>query len=422
LLKGEYIKYLATKYEVVVFLQELNDDYYKSENITYIKFPFKMGRFWSLFDIILRPFLIRRFDDQPGVQFRYVLYSGNDWRKNILRKIALILPSNFFSPRFFFWLEKIFVPQSKIFLEYIKKHNPSLVIVPTPGLSFMEAWAILCAKKFKIPSVCINFSWDNLTTYPRSIRKTDYMICWNEIIKKEAIELHYYSKDSVFVSGIIRYDNFFKDDDDKMTREEFLKSKNLNPNKKTVLVATATDPNLDLHKNIIRAISVMDINVLVRLHPLERESIYEEFKKLSNVRVELAGTVKQDDKIKGWQVEMEEKDRLNVRRIFKFCNININRSSTITLDSLIFDMPVISLDFGTSKVPIVTFAHYRPLIEEGAVRLAHNIDEVKKFVEMYLKDSSIDRKNRKKIIEKTVGFKDGLSYKRNVDFLDKILK
>ncbi len=421
LLKGEYIKYLANKYKVVIFLEEPNESYYKSKNITYIKFPLNIGKFWFVFDGILRPFLIRRFDEQPGVQFRYALYSGNDWRKNLLRKISLIFPRNFFNPDFFFWLEKIFVSQSVLFLEYKKKYNPNLVITATPGLSFMEVWAILCAKKFNVPSVCVNFSWDNLTTYPRSIRKTDYMIGWNEFFKKEAVKLHNYFPENVFVSGIARYDDFFKDDGDKVTREEFLKSKGLNPDKKTILVATATDPDPDLHKKIIRAVKSLDVNILVRVHPLERMKTYEEFTNDKNICVELAGTSKQKDSQRGWQVEMEEKDRLNVRRIFKFCDININRSSTITLDSLIFDMPVINLDFGNHKVPIVSFTHYRQLIEEGAVRLAHNLNEVKKYVLMYLKNPSLDKENRKKIVDKIIGFSDGLSYKRNVDFLDGIL-
>ncbi len=421
LLKGEYIKYLSAKYRTVVFLEEPNESYYKSKNITYVKFPLKTGKFWFIFDSILRPFLIRRFDEYPGVQFRYALYSGNDWRKNILRGISLIFPRNFFSPKLFFWLEKVFVPHSSLFGEYLEKYHPSIVITATPGLSFMEAWAILCAKKFKIPSVCINFSWDNLTTYPRSVRKTDYIIGWNEFFKKDAMELHNYPENNVFISGIARYDHFFKEDGDKMTREEFLKSKNLDPSKKTVLVATATDIDSDLHKKTIRMLKDLDINILVRVHPLERINTYDEFKNTENLCVELAGTLKQEDSKKGWQIEMEEKDRLNVKRIFKYCDVNINRSSTISLDSLIFDMPVINLDFGNRKVPIVSFTHYRPLIEEGAVRLAHNLDEVKKYVLMYLGDPSIDKENRKRIVKKIIKFTDGFSYKRNVDFLDKIL-
>ena len=133
--------------------------------------------------------------------------------------------------------------------------------------------------------------------------------------------------------------------------------------------------------------------------------------------MELAGTPKQIDSKKGWQVEMNEADRLNVKKIFTFCDLNINRSSTITLDSLIFNMPVINLDFGTSIVPIVAFPLYQPLIEGGAVRLAHNHDELFGFVKMYLDSPSIDRENREKMVNEIVKFKDGLSYKKSVDFL-----
>ena len=247
------------------------------------------------------------------------------------------------------------------------------------------------------------------------------MLIFGEIIKKEALDLHGYRPENVFVSGILRYDHFFKEGD-LGTREEFLISKNLDPGQKTILVATSTDPDPDLYKRIIRLLQKLKVNILVRIHPLERLTDYQEFESNKNVRVELAGTVRQDDSKKGWQVEMGEEDRVNVKKIFKFCDLNINRSSTISLDSLIFDMPVINLDFGTSQVPIVTFPHYWPLIEAGAVRLAHNEEELIKFAMMYLDDSSVDSRERQKIVAKLVPFRDGLAYKRNVDFLAEIIK
>lgn len=421
LLRGDYLKYLSSKYRVIVFLTDAGNTYPVLVNVTYIQFPLQLGKFWYIFDSYLRPYLIRRFDYLPGVQFRYAIYQGTDRLKNFLRRIALMLPRNFFAPRFFLALERIFVPDFKLFKFFFKNYRPSLVVTATPGLSFMEAWAILGAKKTGLPSVAINFSWDNLITYPRSVRPPDYLICWNEIIKKEALDLHGYRPENVFVSGILRYDHFFKEGD-LGTREEFLISKNLDPGQKTILVATSTDPDPDLYKRIIRLLQKLKVNILVRIHPLERLTDYQEFESNKNVRVELAGTVRQDDSKKGWQVEMGEEDRVNVKKIFKFCDLNINRSSTISLDSLIFDMPVINLDFGTSQVPIVTFPHYWPLIEAGAVRLAHNEEELIKFAMMYLDDSSVDSRERQKIVAKLVPFRDGLAYKRNVDFLAEIIK
>lgn len=420
LLRGEYIKYLSSKYRVVVFLEDISRDYYRRDTVIYLKFPLRAGKFWFWFESYLRPYLIRRYDYLSGVQFRYARYGGNDWRKNFLRRIALSLPTNFFSPRFFLWLERVFVPHLALFRRYVRDYQPSLILTATPGLTFMEAWAILCAKKVKIPSVAINFSWDNLTIYPRSVRKTDYLICWNGIIKKEAVTLHGYRDEEVFISGIMRYDHFFNRED-LGTREKFLAKKNLNPNKKTVLVATSTDPDPNLYKKIIKLFQDLDVNILIRVHPLERLSDYAVFQTEGRVRVELAGTTQQADSKKGWQVEMTEEDKVNIKKILKFCDLNINRSSTISLDSLIFDMPVINLNFGTSKVPIVSFPHYRRLIDEGAVRLARDENELVKFATMYLADRSIDRESRRDIVGKLVPFRDGLSYKRNVDFLAKII-
>lgn len=421
LLQGEYIKYLSGKYRVIVFISGSTRSYYQSENVEYRQFPVSAGRFWSLFDSFLRPYLIRRFDYLPGVQFRHARYAGNDRVKNFLRALSFLLPKSFFSPSFFFWLETRFVPALGLFRRWVRQYQPVLILTATPGLSFMEAWAILCAKKLKISSAAVNFSWDNLTVYPRTIRPTDYLICWNEVIRQEAVALHGFDEKWVFVSGIMRYDHFFRNDS-LGARDEFLINKGLDPAKKTILVATATDPDPDLHRRVVRWLRELAVNILIRVHPLERLSHYEEFFGQPGICVELAGSAKQSDETRGWQVELEESDRLNVKRIFSFCDLNINRSSTITIDSLIFGLPAINLDFGTSPVPIVTFPHYRPLIESGAVRLAHNRDELLKFATMYLANPLIDQKARRQIVDRLVPFRDGLAYKRNVDFLSEIIK
>ncbi|MEK7575931.1 MAG: CDP-glycerol glycerophosphotransferase family protein [Patescibacteria group bacterium] len=425
LLRGEYIKYLSSKYKVVVFLENLDDSYYKSDNVIYIKFPFKLNkfRFWTIFESLLRINLIRRFDNFIGIKYRHVRYSGNDWRKNLLKFIAQLLPRKFFNPSFFYWFEKIFITHKKEFKYYIDKYNPSLVLTSGPGFYFMEGWAILCAKKFGIPTAAINFSWDNLTIYARSVRKTDYIICWNDIVKKDAQTIHGYKDNEVFVAGILRYDFLFKKDE-LGSREQFLKNKGLDPDKKTIFVATATDSDPDLHKKVINAIRDMNVNIYVRVHPLERMKTYEEFKKLNNVYIEYAGTVKQGDEERGWQTEMEKEDQVNLKKILKFCDLHINRSSTMTLDSLAFNLalPIINLKFPTSVVPVADYEHYKPIVDEGAVRLARNIDDAVRYVKMYLDNPLLDIENRKKVFDMMIKFSDGLSYKRSVDFLEKMIK
>ena len=288
----------------------------------------------------------------------------------------------------------------------------------------METWAILCAKKFKIPSVATYFSWDNLTIYARAVRKTDYIVCWNDIVKKEAIDVHKYKEDEVFVSGIIRFDHFFKKEN-LGTREEFLRNKGLDPAKKTILIATATDVDPDLYQSVARTVKNPNVNVYIRVHPLDRISKYDEFKKDKNVYIESAGTISQDKKEKGWQTSMNDNDRINVKKTLKFCDLGINRASTMTLDTWAcnVNMPIVNLNFKKSRiVPVVDYEHYKPIVDAGAVRVAHNIDEVMKYTKMYLNDLSIDLDNRKKIFNTLIKFNDGLSYKRSVDFLNKVVK
>jgi len=432
LLHTPYIKYLSEKYKVVVFFPPLMghaktdiSDYYKNENIEYVILPYSLGKFWTLFNELLRNEFICRFNDNPAVRWRNKR-AGNP-RRLFLRKIRRLLPKQFFSTGFFTFLEVYFLSDYKYFKQYAKKYNPALVITATPGLFPFDAYAVLCAKKYGIPTLATNFSWDNLTSYPRHLRKTNYLICWNDTIQGYAKSLHNYTDRSLFTSGIMRFDHYFTEDRKTVSREEFLKSKKLDPERKTILFASNTFGTF--HKDFLRAFIgwqkeglLEKLNLLVRLHPHDALEDFKEFVDLPNIHIEYAGTLKQSDSERGEKIELHTEDRFNLKQTFKYSDVCVNLFSTLTLEAFIFDLPVISPGFieGYNK-EFLNFIHYRPLREKKSVKLAHTMDEIKNSLDMYLKNPSLDRKERKEIVTTLVRPTDGFSYKRSVDFLDEIL-
>lgn len=428
-----YLSYLSRKYRVCVFLPDQMGEgrtdtsgYPRNENIEYIILPRPYGKFWTFFNELFRNELIRRFDDNPAVIWRNKRASNP--RRLLLRRLASFIPRNLFSPDFFTFLETRLLPNYRNFVQYAEQYQPSLVLTATPGLFPFDAYAVLCAKRRGVPSVAINFTWDNLTSYPRHIRKTDYLVCWNSMVRKFALSLYRYADKNLTTSGSIRFDQYFSRTQRKrISREEFLKDKGLDPSEKTVLFATNTFGTF--HRDFIssflkwreKGLLGGEVNLFVRIHPHDAMSDFEDFIGLPGVHVEYAGTPAQDDSERGEKVERRLHDVENTVLTLKYSDVCVNIFSTFTLEAFIFNLPVISPGFilGYDN-EFLDFLHYRPLREAGAVRLAFTMNELLNELQTYLAEPQRDSAARAQIVERLVRPADGFSYKRSVDFLDKI--
>lgn len=436
LLNTEYIKYLSSKYRVVVILPKREGEtsaksgnYFQNENIIYEEYSMVNVKWWYRFKL-LRASCVRKFDYLLHSKINYRRNKSTDERRVILRIISRFLPMKFTDPSVFTFLEKIFTNKSKQFDEYIKKYNPSLILTATPGFTFFEAEIIILAKKAKIPTVAINFTWDNLTSNGKLIRKTDYLIVWNNIIKKEAKDFHNYALENVFVSGSLRFDCYFNKMNGELRKEEFLKSKNLDPKLKTIFIATMSQNNYPAHAELIEDILkfreekiIENVNIFVRVHPKDSVSLYEKIieKNPRNFHIEIAGTQIKKDNAKGQKIQMDEEDIVNLKNTLMNIDVSINPFSTMSLESMIFDKPVINIGLIEEYRPALYYLHYKPLLDSNSVRVAFDKKQLIEYINAYLDNTKLDSENRKKIVRDFVSFEDGLSYKRSVDFLDKII-
>lgn len=433
LLRTEYIKYLSSKYKVVVFMPpeafcEDNKPYFKAENITYVSWGLKFPKFWNLFGKFLRYSMIRKYDFEPVV-IRNRENGMKDWRRKFLRIVSYVLPEKFWTNSLFTKLELFFLPQSKEFDEKIKEYKPSLLLTATPGFSHFDAEAILLAKKAGLKTASINFSWDNLHNGGMHFRHPDYLIVWNEIIKNTAMREYGYPQEKVFVSGTMRFDPYFKNIPGEKTREEFLKAKDLDPNEKTILITTVTKGNYpDEHLLLGELLKVRDEgkfggfpNILVRMHPKENFSNFKTYldSKIKNLHVEFPGRLL--SKEMGTRIEIQEEDIANLKNTLKYSDVSINYLSTMTLESFIFDKPVVNINFPDKYHRGYTFRHYKPIVDANAVFLSKSFEDFVSDINLCLKDKDIKQKERHIIFDEFIHFKDGLSYKRNADFLDKII-
>jgi hypothetical protein len=431
----DYIKEIAKKYRVVVLLPtddpELHIDtsgYFTHPNVIYHGVPNQTGKYWTLFDWLLRPELIRRYEDNPAVIWRNENARRVDFRRRALHAVMRFLPKRLFSTDFFSFLERMTMPKRKVFNDYVKKYHPSLVLVTTPGVKLLEPYIIACAHRLGIPTVAFDFSWDNLTTYPRHVRKTKYLICWNGFHREVAKTLHDYQDDRLYVGGVLRFDAYFKTLPGEQSRGEFLSSCGLDPKRKTILYAARSYGTF--HRDFINAFIRWQkegkfqepLNLFVRIHPIDPPSDYDEFRNLPNVHIGLAGKKKSNSMSGPDAVETEESDWVVKKDSIRHSDICVNLASTFSIEAFIFDKPVINASFVKPFSGILEFPHYAPVVEAGASKIAKSMDEILFYINDYLTHPEHNREARATIVKKFVAPTDGYSFRRNIGFIDDIME
>ena len=169
------------------------------------------------------------------------------------------------------------IPSDRLHEEFLRRHAPDVVLV-SPGLHFGSAQTdfIKSASALRIPVWMLLFSWDNLSTKGALHARPDLMFVWNELQRREAVELHDYPAGRVVVAGAPRFDEFFSLQS-VVPRAQFLSPLGLDPAAPTLLyvcssrfIAERELPFIGRWLAALRAASSPTLracNVIVRPHP-----------------------------------------------------------------------------------------------------------------------------------------------------------
>ncbi len=436
LLHTQYIKYLSQKYKIIVFSPIVKEDsphdYWQSPNIIYKFWDTPRPKFWIFFNKTLRIAMVREFDGLEYHKLRAITGKNLNWRRKILGIISRLLPKLLTNADTFSFIEKLLIPNSDDFKKLLGEYKPEIILTSTPGFSDTEAEIIHLSKKNNMPTMAVNFNWDNLFNNAKHIRKTDFLVTWNEVAKKAAKDIHHYKSDRVFVGGPLRFDHHFAHGQikrDETERENFLDRKSLDPKLKTVLFTTVPPHTYPFQVEFLKELIELrdknifgeDLNIYVRTHPRDEVGNYKKFSGIRNLHIEHAGTIKDKQRGQLNRTEMDEDDLNNLRQTLLYSDVAINFRSTITLETFIYDIPTINLAYNGYSL-YYQMDHYIPIIKEAAVKLVTDTDSFVSAMKKYLNNSSLDREKRRKILDQEIPYRDGLSYKRNVDFIETALQ
>ena len=329
--------------------------------------------------------------------------------------------------------------------KYFTQYRPDLVFV-TDVFSPMDVLFVQAARRNRILSVGMVRSWDNTTTRGLMRAIPDKLIVNNEIIKEEAINLQNINTD-FFIGGIPQFDIALRHFESN--RNSFFKKIGANPLKRLILLAPAgivlsdTDWQVcELLRQSIIDKKLVNVQFLIRSHPANLADLVQ-FNADENFIIDRPGThfygsrdgtftarrnffkktVPVGIKLRGTEIMPE--DSLHLIESLYHTDIIIHVSSSIGLDSLVFDKPQIMIEFdGWETRPYLESVrryhdedHMAKYIKTGAARLAHNFAELVDLINQYLKNPRLDSEKRQMALKEQYYFVDGQSGKRIGDFV-----
>ncbi|MBI2846554.1 MAG: CDP-glycerol glycerophosphotransferase family protein [Chloroflexi bacterium] len=319
----------------------------------------------------------------------------------------------------------------KLYDRLFKKYKPSLVVVAY-RLNPYDPYIfplLKNAKRAKIPIICFVPSWDNVSAKGELAVHMDKLIVWNEINKREAIALHGYSPDEIYVSGPTQFDSYFIRKGFS-AREEFFRETGADPKRRLLTYTTAGIQTIETDAEILDILKgfvdenkfVFPCQLLVRIHPVSREK-YEHLRGCKNIIVEEPGRFSKTQ-VHYWDPSV--RDMLHLGNLMMHSDVVINVASTITIEASIFDTPVVNVAFdGYKKKPYwdsVTryyneYPHYINIVRTGGVRIATTKDELLTAINAYLKNPELDRAGRRRIVEEQCRYTDGKSGERVASYI-----
>ncbi|MGQ7945234.1 hypothetical protein [Flavobacterium sp. WC2509] len=275
------------------------------------------------------------------------------------------------------------------------------------------------AEQLKVKTASFIFSWDNLASKGRMAANFGYYLVWSDLMKKELLQ--FYKKvqsQNVAVVGTPQFEPYALERY-KTVKNDFFTRFNLDLSKKTICFSCgdiSTSKNDELYiTTIAQAIQenkIQNVNLLVRTSPAEDPIRFESFVakfrfvKWNYPKWHLARTGHQEE----WSQRIPSKeDVTDLRGILEYSDLNINMLSTMSLDFIQFDKPVINPVFGNAANGLyddqrfLQYPHIKNVVDSKATTIVKNEQELIEAINLYIENPDADANNRKQLIQLQIG-------------------
>lgn len=327
-----------------------------------------------------------------------------------------------------------FVPLEPRVVDLIRKYQPAIVFLPDiifgPDRIFARA-----ARRLGIYIIGTPRSWDNLTSKGFAIIKPDKLLVLTSRMVAEAEKYVGMKRRDIIVTGPPQFDMYFKPP--AAAKEEFLKKLGIPQGRRLILTSPFFNPYTGSAVKIINALTQAiqtgrlpkDLHILVRYRPSTPPIPADELNPSDHLTITNPCSLSfpvTDFMNPTEDFEWTREDINLLINSLRFSEAVINVVSTLSIDAMIFDKPVINVRFDADPmcppkyrvaVMLPEHDHFKAIEATGGVRLAWNMNELIEALNEYLKNPKLDFDGRERLRWEQIEILDGLAGKRVADFL-----
>ena len=277
---------------------------------------------------------------------------------------------------------------------------------------------VYAAQQKNTKTAAFIFSWDNLASKGRMASDFDYYLVWSELMKQDLLRFYTSIKEEkIKVVGTPQFVPYVMSEY-KISKQDFISTFNLEAQLKTICFSCgdiSTSKNDELYietiANAIENKKIEPVNFIIRTSPAEDPVRFESlvnkfpfikwnFPKWEQVRA---------NHQESWSQRIPTiEDIKQLRALLEYSDLNINMLSTMSLDFMLFDKPVINPVFGNSMNGLyddqrfLGYAHIQHLTNSQSTKIVKDKEQLIQSISGYL-NSNADSISRKNFIKQQVG-------------------
>jgi hypothetical protein len=279
---------------------------------------------------------------------------------------------------------------------------------------------VFAAEKLHIKTIAFIFSWDNLASKGRMAANFDGYLVWSDLMKQELLTFYTSIKsEQVAVVGTPQFEPYI------LARYGFSLMEyhhrfELDPTKPTLLFScgdVSTSPNDPLYiETIANAIVnqdlVQSVNILVRTSPAESPKRFAFLaEKYPFIRWNYPQWVQaRSNHQETWSQRIPTvEDVHDLKSVLQYSAVNINMLSTMSLDFMLFDKPVVNTVFGNPSNGLANdqrflqYAHIEYVVDSGATYITKNKEQLIGAINQALSDPNSKLTQQKALLNLQIG-------------------
>lgn len=282
-----------------------------------------------------------------------------------------------------------------------------------------------------IPTAGFIFSWDNLTSRSRIFVPYNYYFVWHKRMKQQLLNIYpRIAPEHVFVTGTPQFDFHFKPEY-LLTREALAQQIGIDSTRPFIFYTTGINKHFpEEHRHVafiadFLAQEFPDVQLVVRTYVKGTSAEMKTLAAEERANV-VFPQVQWDDK---WFMPAFE-DLAVYTGCLRHAAMGINAASTVSLELMMFDKPVMNIGFdppGSHITPAyrwrrhIEFDHYQPVADSGAVMVAWSTEDIKQFIRQGLTQPNAAQSMRRDFLSTIFGRSlDGYSGNRVAECLLKL--